>query len=101
LGDRKYMSVKEFRTKGYLQEINRCFLHPLGLALEVILDEETGDERLGGIWDCRDDKERIFFDYAQSDKDRIDAAQKKQLERRWKDRKEALGFLEEPIEDDR
>lgn len=29
------MSVHEFRAFGYLQEVNRKFLHPLGLALEV------------------------------------------------------------------
>jgi hypothetical protein len=37
---RKRMSVKEFREAGYLQELNRRFLHPLGLALEVVVNEE-------------------------------------------------------------
>ena len=31
------IDVKEFREKGYLQELNRRFLHPLGLALEIII----------------------------------------------------------------
>ena len=35
------MSVKEFRERGFLQELNRLFLHPLGLALEVIIDNKT------------------------------------------------------------
>lgn len=30
-----YASVEEFQQEGYLQEVNRTFLHPLGLALEV------------------------------------------------------------------
>lgn len=48
----KKMSVKEFREFGYLQELNRCFLHPLGLALEVIINED-GTETFG-VWDGRD-----------------------------------------------
>jgi hypothetical protein len=56
----KYMSVEEFREKGYLQEVNRCFLHPLGLALAV-RQHEDGPETLEGIWDCRDDPEGLFF----------------------------------------
>lgn len=56
----KRMDIKEFREIGYLQEINRLFLHPLGLALEVVVNED-GSERLGGIWDYRDDPEGIYF----------------------------------------
>ena len=44
----KRMSIKEFREKGYLQELNRQFLHPLGLALEIIINED-GSESLGGV----------------------------------------------------
>ena len=58
---RKRMSVKEFREKGYLQEANRLFFHPLGLALEVIVDE-NGEEQFGGVWDSRDDPEGIIFE---------------------------------------
>lgn len=29
------MSIAEFQSEGYLQEVNRRFLHPLGLALAV------------------------------------------------------------------
>lgn len=40
--DRKYLPVSEFQSLGYLQEINRLFCHPHGLALEVtrITDED-------------------------------------------------------------
>lgn len=31
----KYIGIDEFREFGYLQEVNRRFFHPLGLALEV------------------------------------------------------------------
>lgn len=55
----KRMSPAEFRELGYLQELNRRFLHPLGLALEVeIID---GEERFGAAWDYRDDPEGMAF----------------------------------------
>ena len=49
----KRIDIKEFREKGYLQELNRQFLHPLGMALEVIIDDE-GNEKLGGVWDYKE-----------------------------------------------
>jgi len=39
-----YMDIKEFVDNGLLQELNRTFLHPLGLALEV-------GQRPDGVWD--------------------------------------------------
>lgn len=56
----KRMSAKEFREQGFLRELNRNFLHPLGLALEVVV-EEDGREFFDGVWDCRDDPEGIVF----------------------------------------
>lgn len=57
---RMRMSVAEFRRLGYLQEVNRVLLHPLGLALEVTVDPD-GTERISGIWDSRDDPEGITY----------------------------------------
>lgn len=54
------MGASEFRKLGLLQEINRQFLHPLGLALEVVI-EEDGSEHFGQLWDYRDDPEGIGF----------------------------------------
>jgi len=56
----KRMSVRDFRAAGYLQELNRRFLHPLGMALEVVVDDD-GSERFGGVWDCRDDPEGMVY----------------------------------------
>lgn len=56
----KKMDIKEFRDKGFLQEANRLFFHPLGLALEV-KNVNTDKECLGGIWDYRDDPEGMLF----------------------------------------
>lgn len=58
--ERKFLDVKSFRELGYLQELNRQFLHPLGLALEVVL-EDDGTESLGRIWDSREDPEGFIF----------------------------------------
>jgi hypothetical protein len=55
------MTPKEFRDKGYLQELNRQFLHPLGLALEVELLTD-GTERFGDVWDYRKDSEGMIYD---------------------------------------
>lgn len=55
-----YLDIREFRERGYLQELNRLFLHPLGLALEVVI-EADGTEQLGGIWDYREDPEGMNF----------------------------------------
>ncbi len=57
----KYIDIGEFCERGYLQEANRQFFHPLGLALEVTV-EEDGSARLGGVWDYREDPEGIVFD---------------------------------------
>ena len=60
MSDIKRLPVKDFREQGYLQELNRRFLHPLGLALEVVV-EEDGTERFGGVWDYREDAEGIIY----------------------------------------
>ncbi len=56
----KHMNVIEFRKGGYLQEVNRQFLHPLGIALEIVV-EDDGTEHFGDIWDYRDVPEGILF----------------------------------------
>ena len=56
---RKYMSVKEFVERGFLQEVNRRILHPCGLAL--VIHEWEGTFEFAGVWDARDDPEGIIF----------------------------------------
>jgi hypothetical protein len=102
----KFITPREFREAGYLQELNRQFLHPLGLALAILIDEETGNESFGGIWDYRDDPEGIYFDYSNpeaSPPDRVQAAREKmtrvnrELAARSPVRMKALGYIVEPI----
>jgi len=58
--DIKRIDISEFRKKGFLQELNRTFLHPLGMALEVIVHEDES-ETLGGRWDYRNDTEGMSY----------------------------------------
>lgn len=96
----RYLDIKEFREKGYLLEANRQFFHPLGLALEINVDE-NGNEVLGGIWDYRDDPEGILYDenLVKSKK----AKEKKEfVEQQFYDkaeyRRKKYGFEIQPIE---
>jgi len=73
------MDIKEFREFGFLQEANRLFFHPLGLALEVMIDDETGEECLGGIWDYRDDPEGMAFGDGTIQQSKIDNVEKLRL----------------------
>ena len=41
--DIKRIDIKEFRESGLLAELNRTFLHPLGLALEIIVEDDGTD----------------------------------------------------------
>lgn len=92
----KKMSITEFREKGYLQELNRRFLHPLGLALEVVI-EDDGSERFGGVWDYRDDPEGIIFG-----EDTLDARKAANINDEFNARREAreerLGYIVQPVE---
>jgi hypothetical protein len=57
------MDPQEFRDEGFLQEVNRQFFHPLGLAMAVMIDyglDEDGFMSVS-IWDERDDPEGWFF----------------------------------------
>lgn len=67
----KRMTVKDFREKGFLQELNRQFLHPLGLALEVIIDmdeDNKSPDRFGEVWNLQDHPEGIVFLRTEMDK---------------------------------
>jgi hypothetical protein len=68
--DVKRIDAKEFREIGFLQEVNRQFLHPLGLALEIQIDDDD-NETIGGVWDYRDDPEGMFFADGMIDADKI------------------------------
>ena len=93
----KKLSFQDFLDQGYLQEVNRQFFHPLGLALEVIINNGIV-ESLGGIWDYRDDPEGMAFGNLtkQSSIDKalsVDEQKQKVAKGRFKQ----FGFIIQPI----
>lgn len=91
------MPIAEFRAAGYLQEINRQLLHRLGLALEVTIDDTTGEEHISGVWDCRDDPEGICFGDGMIDASRALAIEVDLADRSYP-RVLALGYVVQPLE---
>lgn len=92
----KWIDPDEFRDFGYLQEINRVFLHPLGLALAIRRGEEHRPAEFVGVVDARDDPEGFIF----GDGNRPEKAKALRVEaerdRRDEIRRAALGFVIQP-----
>jgi len=79
----KRMNIQEFRNLGFLQEVNRLFFHPLGLALEVVVKcketpsvADSNEMLIGAIWDYRDDPEGVLFGEKIIDKNKIEQVEK-------------------------
>lgn len=90
----KRIDIAEFRELGFLQEANRRFFHPLGLALEIHVDDD-GAETLGGVWDYRDDEEGMIFG---QDVDPVKVANvDAELEKHRAARIELMGEVVEPL----
>lgn len=54
------IDARELVQEGYVQEVNRRFFHPLGLALAVRLNGDN--EAYAYVLDYRDDPEGVRFD---------------------------------------
>lgn len=90
----KKIDIKEFREAGYLQELNRLFLHPLGMALEVKI-EDDGTEALGGIWDYRHDPEGMNYGPGMLDPDKTERIYT-EISAKKPVREERLGYFIQP-----
>jgi hypothetical protein len=95
----KRIPIKEFRKLGFIQEINRKLLHPCGLALEVIVDKDTGEETLGGVWDSRDDPDGIIFADGVLDAEKRDSVRSTRGEHASL-RRERFGWIIQPVSED-
>jgi hypothetical protein len=99
----KHMEIKEFIESGYLQEANRQFFHPLGLALVIKEDKMLGIVSISGVWDCRDDPEGIYFGIKEQDDSEFQEMKRKEdfvrgeMYTRFPVRKNKLGFVIEPV----
>lgn len=103
-----YMDAREFQAEGYLQELNRQFLHPLGLALEIRGSKRRWWEwllrrprrwQIGGVWDFRYDPEGMNF----GDMDNPErVAKKRAIDALWEAREparvEAMGYMIQPVD---
>ena len=96
--DYKTMDLDEFMQVGLLQEINRKFLHPMGLALSVSVNKESGKvEGFGPIWDFRDDPEGMRFEDYVISKDKVDRVEKMFVAKK-EVREKVLGYHVQPSE---
>lgn len=91
----KRMDIKEFQREGFLQEVNRQFFHPLGLALEIIVNTDTDEVKLGGVWDFRDNPEGMCFADGTIDPWEVDTV-KKLFYEKAKIRQEKFGWVIQP-----
>lgn len=57
----KQIDLTEFRDLGILQELNRQFLHPLGLAIFVTVADDGKVLQIGGVYDFRDDPDGVLY----------------------------------------
>jgi hypothetical protein len=90
------MNIEEFLEGGFLQEVNRRFFHPLGLAMSVKTHGD-GTVTLHKIWDGRDDPEGFTFEgWNESDTARALVIDE-EMERRLQIRREKLGFGVQPL----
>ena len=89
----KYMDLEEFVGEGYLQELNRQFLHPLGLAL-VLTVHDDGTHELSGIWDAREDPEGMNFGLDVMSFEKYETIARLKHERAGP-RFDALGYIEQ------
>lgn len=93
----KYATIKDLLDWGLIFEINRRVLHPLGLALAVLIDDDGNVVVSPEVWDAREDPEGFLFE-----KNTFDAGQKKFLQflqdqgaEILDKRQQALGFIEQ------
>ena len=98
----KYMDFHEFWKLGLLQEINRQFMHPRGLAFQMDFEDDKAIN-ISGIWDERDDPEGIIYSKEMiSDNIEHFEKMKAQVQKLYDDkaeyRQENLGFIIQPIE---
>lgn len=93
----KYMSISDFIEQGYLQEANRQFFHPLGLALVVACGEnDPTNWWIHGVWDNREDPEGIAFEESAICREKAERIVEQQ-EVRGGLRSEALGYVVQEV----
>lgn len=94
--DVKFMNLQEFVDFGLLQEVNRQWAHPRGLAFAVACDENMQPLYLL-VQDRRTDSEGVIYDSSTLDVDKACRVRDDYVARGLI-RIRALGFVVQPIE---
>jgi len=94
LATSRVLDLEELRSAGYLQEVNRVFFHPLGLALAI--QPDNPNEPLF-VLDRRDDLEGFVFDDEAGLREKADLVDTQRQLRRIP-RMEKLGYFVQPVE---
>lgn len=102
------MDLNEFQDQGYLQEVNRRFFHPLGLAMYVTVED---DGRVSGVgmYDDRGDPDgwHMYFGPGSGWPDPAEAQEKFVCRAQWMDeewerrrpaREAVMGYMVQPPE---
>jgi len=92
----KIMNIAEFQKAGYLQEVNRQFLHPLGLALQIKIDPVTREKELRAILDQREDPAGIHFDPEILSVDKMERISE-EMDIRAQERLDQFGYVIQPV----
>lgn len=97
--EKPFMPIEEFLTEGYMQELNRRFLHPLGLTMAVRYHDDR-QELL--VIDCRDVAGGVIYEEEDQEHSRIrrravEAIGKAWSERSWQ-RLRKSGFVIQPVD---
>ena len=92
----KYMDLQEFIDKGYLQEANRYFFHPMGLSLEIEFFDKIPVSFK--VWDFREDKEGMLYGKVDDPSARLEKTKNvaNLAEERYEDRVASLGYWVQP-----
>jgi len=87
------VTPKELLEFGYVQEVNRRFFHPLGMAMAV--SNIGRNYSFDGVWDLRKDPEGLTFGDGVMSEEKF-----RRVEEEWakraKKRLEALGYIVQP-----
>lgn len=85
------MDLGEFVSLGFLQELNRQFLHPHGLAFSLDVGPQEG---FAAVWDQRESPEGIIFDGPSLEK--AQSVERFESDRR-NERVKRLGYWIQPV----
>ena len=100
MSERKIMSVEEFQKSGLLQEVNRRFLHPIGLAISIVEDLDTGKVHFGEIFDYSAEADGMIFaeEVTSTSEWKEKAARVEELfEAKRAERERVLGYHVQPV----